>query len=105
MMLFVEHAKIPWFPVKLLGGTFTISNLGAFGIEQFTAIINPGQTAILAVGAIQDEVVPDDDGGIAVVPIMRMTLGLDHRVADGASGARFLADLRDALQEPELMLW
>ena len=92
-------------PSEVLGGTFTISNLGAFGIEQFTAIINPGQTAILAVGAIQDEVVPDDDGGIAVVPIMRMTLGLDHRVADGASGARFLADLRDALQEPELMLW
>ena len=92
-------------PNEVLGGTFTISNLGAFGIEQFTAIINPGQTAILAVGAIQDEVVPDGDGGIAVVPMMRMTLGLDHRVADGASGARFLADLRDALQEPELMLW
>ena len=97
-----ENALVP---SEVLGGTFTISNLGAFGIEQFTAIINPGQTAILAVGAIQDEVVPDDDGGIAVVPIMRMTLGLDHRVADGASGARFLADLRDALQEPELMLW
>jgi pyruvate dehydrogenase E2 component (dihydrolipoyllysine-residue acetyltransferase) len=92
-------------PNEVLGGTFTISNLGAFGIEQFTAIINPGQTAILAVGAIQEEVVPDGDDGIAVVPMMRMTLGLDHRIADGASGARFLADLRDALQEPELMLW
>ena len=92
-------------PSEVLGGTFTISNLGAFGIEQFTAIINPGQTAILAVGAIQDEVVPDGEDGIAVVPMMRMTLSLDHRVADGASGARFMADLRDALQEPELMLW
>ena len=92
-------------PSEVLGGTFTISNLGAFGIEQFTAIINPGQTAILAVGAIQEEVVPDGEGGIDVVPMMRMTLSLDHRVADGASGARFLADLRDALQEPELMLW
>jgi pyruvate dehydrogenase E2 component (dihydrolipoyllysine-residue acetyltransferase) len=92
-------------PSEVLGGTFTISNLGAFGIEQFTAIINPGQTAILAVGAIQEEVVPDGEDGIAVVPMMRMTLGLDHRIADGASGARFMADLRDALQEPELMLW
>ena len=92
-------------PSEVLGGTFTISNLGAFGIEQFTAIINPGQTAILAVGAIQDEVVPDGEDGIAVVPMMRMTLSLDHRVADGASGARFMADLRGALQEPELMLW
>lgn len=97
-----ENALVP---SEVLGGTFTISNLGAFGIEQFTAIINPGQTGILAVGAIQDEVVPDNAGGIAVVPMMRMTLGLDHRVADGASGARFLADLRDALQEPDLMLW
>lgn len=92
-------------PSEVVGGTFTISNLGTYGIEQFTAIINPGQTGILAVGAIQDEVVPDGDGGIAVQPMMRMTLGLDHRVADGSSGARFLADLRDALQEPELMLW
>jgi pyruvate dehydrogenase E2 component (dihydrolipoamide acetyltransferase) len=92
-------------PSEVAGGTFTISNLGAFGIEQFTAIINPGQTGILAVGAIQDEVVPDGEGGVAVLPMMRVTLGLDHRVADGATGARFLADLRDALQEPELMLW
>lgn len=92
-------------PAEVAGGTFTISNLGAFGIEQFTAILNPGQTGILAVGAIQEEVVPDGEGGIAVLPMMRITLGLDHRVADGASGARFLADLRDALQEPELMLW
>lgn len=91
-------------PSEVLGGTFTISNLGAYGIEQFTAIINPGQTGILAVGAIQDEVVPDGEGGIEIVPMMRMTLSLDHRVADGASGARFMADLRDALQEPELML-
>jgi pyruvate dehydrogenase E2 component (dihydrolipoamide acetyltransferase) len=92
-------------PSDVVNGTFTITNLGAFGIEQFTAIINPGQTGILAVGAIQDEVVPDGEGGIAVLPMMHMTLGLDHRVADGASGARFLADLRDVLQEPDLMLW
>lgn len=92
-------------PSDVTGGTFTISNLGAFGIEQFTAILNPGQTGILAVGAIQDEVVPDGKGGIHVSPMMHMTLGLDHRVADGASGARFLADLRDALQEPDLLLW
>lgn len=92
-------------PSEVMGGTFTISNLGAYGIEQFTAIINPGQTAILAIGAIQEEVVPDGEGGVAVAPMMRMTLGLDHRIADGASGARFMADLRDALQEPELMLW
>ena len=105
MMLFGRARNNALVPSEVMGGTFTISNLGAFGIEQFTAIINPGQTAILAVGAIQEEVVPDGEGGIVVAPMMRMTLGLDHRIADGASGARFMADLRDALQEPELMLW
>jgi pyruvate dehydrogenase E2 component (dihydrolipoamide acetyltransferase) len=85
-----------------VSGTFTISNLGPFGIEQFTAIINPPQTAILAVGAIQQDVVPDQNGQISVKPLMRMTLSADHRVIDGAIAARFLMDLKDAMEKPGL---
>jgi pyruvate dehydrogenase E2 component (dihydrolipoamide acetyltransferase) len=75
------------------------------GIEQFTAIINPPQAGILAVGATQPEVVVDGEGQIAVRPMMRMTLSADHRIVDGAVAARFLADLREALEAPTLLLW
>ena len=92
-------------PADVAGGTFTISNLGPFGIEQFTAIINPPQAAILAVGATRPEVVVDEDGQVVVRPVMRMTLSADHRVVDGAVAARFLADLREALEAPMLLLW
>ena len=92
-------------PAEVMGGTFTISNLGKFGIEQFTAIINPGQTAILAVGAIQKELVPADDDEIEIRPMMRMTLSADHRVIDGAVAAKFLADLCEALESPSVILW
>jgi pyruvate dehydrogenase E2 component (dihydrolipoamide acetyltransferase) len=92
-------------PSDVAGGTFTISNLGPFGIEQFTAIINPPQVGILAVGATQAEVVADGGGEIAVRPIMRMTLSADHRIVDGAVAARFLADLREVLESPALLLW
>jgi pyruvate dehydrogenase E2 component (dihydrolipoamide acetyltransferase) len=89
-------------PADVVSGTFTISNLGPFGIEQFTAIINPPQTAILAVGAIQQDVIPDQNGQISVKPLMRMTLSADHRVIDGAIAARFLMDLKDAMEKPGL---
>jgi pyruvate dehydrogenase E2 component (dihydrolipoamide acetyltransferase) len=86
-------------PADVAGGTFTISNLGPFGIEQFTAIINYPQAAILAMGAILPEVVQNEAGQIVVSPIARLTLSADHRIIDGVKAARFLADLRDRLEE------
>ena len=86
-------------------GTFTISNLGMFGIQSFTAIINPPQTAILAVGSIKRKpIVIDKEDTIKVRPMMMMTLGADHRVVDGAVAANFLTDLVKALETPELLL-
>ncbi len=90
-------------PADVNGGTFTISNLGPFGIEQFNAIINPGQTGILAVGTSIPEVVVID-GQMAIRPIMRITLSVDHRVVDGAVAANFMADLKRVLESPVLML-
>jgi pyruvate dehydrogenase E2 component (dihydrolipoamide acetyltransferase) len=87
------------------GGTFTISNLGPFGIEQFDAIINAPEAAILAVGAMQNEAIPDNDGQIVSRPVMRMTLSADHRIVDGAVAARFVADLRSVLEDPILMAY
>jgi pyruvate dehydrogenase E2 component (dihydrolipoamide acetyltransferase) len=91
-------------PADVVNGTFTVSNLGPFGIEQFDALIIPGQAAILAVSAIQQEVVPVD-GRIEIRPILRMTLSADHRIVDGAVAARFLIDLKAALEFPGLVLW
>jgi pyruvate dehydrogenase E2 component (dihydrolipoyllysine-residue acetyltransferase) len=82
------------------GGTFTVSNLGMFGIDQFTAVINPPEAAILAVGAALAEPVATDDGGVAVHRRMRLTLSIDHRALDGATGAGFLAQLKEALEHP-----
>jgi pyruvate dehydrogenase E2 component (dihydrolipoamide acetyltransferase) len=91
-------------PSDVVGGTFTISNLGPFGIEQFTAVINPGQAGILAIGAVQQEMVVVD--GIAKIrPILRMTLSVDHRLVDGVVAARFLSDLRQAFETPSIVLW
>jgi pyruvate dehydrogenase E2 component (dihydrolipoamide acetyltransferase) len=87
------------------GGTFTISNLGPFGIEQFDAIINAPEAAILAVGATQNEAIPDDDGQIVSRPVMRVTLSADHRIVDGAVAARFVADLKTVLEDPILMAY
>jgi pyruvate dehydrogenase E2 component (dihydrolipoamide acetyltransferase) len=81
------------------GGTFTVSNLGMFGIEQFTAVINPPEAAILAVGAALPEPVATDDG-VEVRRRMRLTLSIDHRALDGATGASFLAQLKDVLEQP-----
>jgi pyruvate dehydrogenase E2 component (dihydrolipoyllysine-residue acetyltransferase) len=83
-------------------GTFTISNLGPFGIEQFEAIINPPEAAILAIGAIQIEALSNEDEQIVSCPIMRITLSADHRIVDGAVAALFLADLKIAIEDPIL---
>jgi pyruvate dehydrogenase E2 component (dihydrolipoamide acetyltransferase) len=91
-------------PAEVSGGTFTISNLGPFGIEQFDAIINPPQSAILAISATQDEVVPVD-GEVAIRPIMRITLSADHRIVDGAVAAKFVSDLKNMLENPILILY
>jgi pyruvate dehydrogenase E2 component (dihydrolipoamide acetyltransferase) len=82
--------------------TFTISNLGPFCVEQFTAIINPPEAGILAVGATTSEVVALPDGAIAVRPVMRLTLSADHRIVDGAVAARFINDLKVTLENPVL---
>jgi pyruvate dehydrogenase E2 component (dihydrolipoamide acetyltransferase) len=81
------------------GGTFTVSNLGMYGIDQFTAVINPPEAAILAVGAAIPEPVASDDG-VVVHRRMRLTLSIDHRALDGATGAQFLAKLKDVLEHP-----
>ncbi len=91
-------------PEEYAGATFTISNLGMAGIDEFTAIINPPGSAILAVGAVRKEPVVADDGAIVVRQRMRMTLSCDHRVIDGAVGAAFLRELADMLESPLLAL-
>jgi len=82
------------------GGTFTVSNLGMLGVEQFTAVINPPEAAILAVGAALAEPLVTADGEIEVRQVLRLTLSIDHRAVDGATGARFLAQLKDVLEQP-----
>ncbi|MGD0414896.1 MAG: dihydrolipoamide acetyltransferase family protein [Terriglobales bacterium] len=94
-------------PSDIAGGTFTISNLGMFGVDAFTAIIIPPQAAILAVGAITDRVVPVGAGPDArpgVRPMMTLTLSADHRVVDGARVAEFLRDLVEAIGKPQQWL-
>jgi pyruvate dehydrogenase E2 component (dihydrolipoamide acetyltransferase) len=90
-------------PDDVMDGTFTISNLGMFGIDRFTAIINPPQTAILAVGRVTKSIVPDEEDHPVVRPMMTITLSADHRVIDGAIAARFLSDVREALEHPGLL--
>jgi pyruvate dehydrogenase E2 component (dihydrolipoamide acetyltransferase) len=82
------------------GGTFTVSNLGMLGVEQFTAVINPPEAAILAVGAAVAEPVATEDGRVVVRRRLRLTLSIDHRAVDGATGARFLGRLKDLLEHP-----
>ncbi len=84
----------------LQGGGFTVSNLGMFGLSRFTAIINPPQVAILAVGAIEPRVVAVEGEAMAVRPAMSLTLSADHRALDGAAAARFLQRLRELLESP-----
>ena len=88
---------------ELLGGRFSVSNLGMFGVDEFTALIMPGQVAILAVGAVVDRPVVRD-GQIVAAPTMRVTLSCDHRVVDGAYAAGFLSELRRLLEQPVSLL-
>ncbi len=91
-------------PAEMQGNTFTISNLGMFGIDEFTAIINPPDASILAVGGINKRLVMDDDGELRNELIMKVTLSCDHRVVDGAMGARFLQTFKELLEDPVRML-
>lgn len=92
-------------PEEYTGATFTISNLGSFGVEEFTAIINPPGAAILALGETKKQPVVRGDDEIAIVPVMKMTLSCDHRVIDGAVGARFLAELKSLMENPYRLLF
>ena len=90
-------------PPDYTGGTFTISNLGMFGVEQFNAVINPPEAAILAVGGIAREPA-EHDGQIVLRDHMKLTLSVDHRALDGAMGARYLQALKQLLEKPMLLL-
>jgi len=90
-------------PADLTGGTFTLSNLGMYKVDAFSAIITPPQAAILAVGSISDRVVPVE-GKPGIRPMMTMTLSSDHRVVGGAQAAEFLSDLANAIREPGKLL-
>ena len=85
------------------GGTFTITNLGLYGVEGFTPIVNPPEVAILGVGAIQAKPVAVD-GGVAVRERLTLSLAFDHRAVDGAPAAAFLARVREALEKPYILL-
>jgi len=90
-------------PDDLQGGTFTISNLGMFGVDRFTAIINPPESAILAVGRIKEQPMVVN-GEIVIRPTMWITLTGDHRVLDGVQAAKFLARVKELLENPLLAL-
>lgn len=93
-------------PQEFQGGTISVSNLGMFGIKNFSAIINPPQSCILAVGSLQKRVIPDKSSpnGYKVADILTVTLSCDHRVVDGAVGAQWLAAFRQLLEQPQTML-
>lgn len=92
-------------PEEYKGATFTISNLGAYGIEEFTAVINPPASAILAIGAVTEKLRVGSGDKIEVKKIIKMTLSCDHRVIDGAIGAAFLRDLADMMENPVKALY
>ena len=88
-------------PPELSGGTFTVSNLGMFGIKNFAAVINPPQAAILSIGEISKRAIIEEEGdAIAIKPTMEVTLSCDHRILYGAEGAQFLARIKEILEEP-----
>ena len=93
-------------PHEYQGGTFTISNLGMFGIQHFTAIINPPHASILAVGGLSDKLVvdPTSEKGFRVQKTMQVTLSNDHRVVDGAVGAQWLQKFKNYFENPLQML-
>ena len=91
-------------PEEFQGGTFTISNLGMFGVDEFTAIINPPQAAILAVGGTSAELYLDKEGTPKERQVMKLTISADHRVVDGAMAAQFLSGLKSLLENPVLLM-
>eukprot|EP00656_Telonema_subtile_P047520 TRINITY_DN5461_c0_g1_i2.p1 TRINITY_DN5461_c0_g1~~TRINITY_DN5461_c0_g1_i2.p1 ORF type:complete len:223 (+),score=59.02 TRINITY_DN5461_c0_g1_i2:249-917(+) len=96
-------------PAEMIGGTFTVSNLGMFGVSHFTSIINPPQVAILAVGGTQKKVLPGDanEDGVPqfrVANVMTVTLSCDHRVVDGAVGAQWLKAFKGYVEDPMKMI-
>ena len=91
-------------PHEYQGGSFAISNLGMFGIENFDAVINPPHGAILAVGAGVKKPVVHENGALGVATVMSVTMSVDHRVIDGALGAKLLAAIKDGLENPLALL-
>jgi pyruvate dehydrogenase E2 component (dihydrolipoamide acetyltransferase) len=91
-------------PAELSGGTFTVSNLGMYGVDSFSAIINPPQAAILAVGSLKRRAIVDDNGCVVAAPTILLTLACDHRVLYGADGAKFLSRLRELLERPDALI-
>ncbi len=91
-------------PADVQGGTFTLSNLGMFGADGFTALLNPPQAAILAVGRVAQQPWVNDAGELQAAPLLRLTLTADHRVIDGALAARFLGTIKRLLEAPALLL-
>jgi pyruvate dehydrogenase E2 component (dihydrolipoamide acetyltransferase) len=91
-------------PEEYTGGTFSVSNLGMLDIEEFTAVINPPEAGILAVGRLAEKPVAYE-GGVAVRRRMRLTMSCDHRVIDGATGAEFLKTLKRMLENPLALVW
>jgi pyruvate dehydrogenase E2 component (dihydrolipoamide acetyltransferase) len=98
----VRDGKIS--PAEMDGGTFTVSNLGMYGVDSFSAVINPPQAAILAVGSLKPRAIVLDDGQLAARPTILLSLACDHRVLYGADGARFLARVRDLLERPDALV-
>ena len=92
-------------PEEYTGSTFSVSNLGMMQIDQFTAIINPPEVGIMAIGAIEDKVVPMADGGFEVRKKLRVTMSCDHRAVDGAVGAKFLQTLRRMIENPLMLVY
>jgi pyruvate dehydrogenase E2 component (dihydrolipoamide acetyltransferase) len=88
-------------PEDLSGGTFTLTNLGVYGIVSFKPIINTDQAAILAMGKITLTAVADESNNLHMKPMMNLSLGCDHRIVDGADGAKFLSELKEMLERPK----
>ena len=91
-------------PEEYQGGTFTVSNMGMFGVESFTAIINPPQAAIVAVSSIEQRPSYDEDGEVARGSFMKLTLSADHRVANGRDGALYMSEVKRTLENPVLLM-
>jgi pyruvate dehydrogenase E2 component (dihydrolipoamide acetyltransferase) len=91
-------------PADVAGGTFTVSNLGMYGVDSFSAVINPPQVAILAVGSLKPRPIVDGEGNLVARPTVQLTLACDHRALYGADGARFLTRVRELLERPDALV-